>query len=78
MIDNDDGNDTREVFEEFDDSRLRHVRTGSLPMPDNWEAACAAAQGEYVLYLEDKQAMHVRALETIHRVTEASRPGSVR
>jgi hypothetical protein len=78
LIDNDDGDETRKTFDSFNDPRFRYVRTGNLSMPDNWEEACRQARGEYVLFLEDKQALHIRALERIHRAVEADRPDSVR
>src|SRR5439155_13901434 len=42
VVDNDDTDATQKVVASFDDPRVRHVRTGGLSMPDNWEAACAA------------------------------------
>ena len=39
-------------------------------MPDNWDAGCIQARGEYVLLLADKQAIKLRSLERIHSVLE--------
>ena len=73
VTDNDDGDATEKVVKSFTDPRVRHHRTGNLPMPENWEAACAQARGEYLLLLEDKQALKFRALERIHREVERER-----
>ena len=78
VADNDEGNATRDVVAKFKDPRLRYHRTGNLSMPDNWETACAQARGEYLLLLEDKQALKFRALERIHGETEKSRPECLR
>ncbi|HTI69121.1 MAG TPA: glycosyltransferase family A protein [Candidatus Limnocylindria bacterium] len=66
VCDNDDGDATEKVTRQFNDLRLRHYRTGGLSMPDNWEAACGAAKGRFLVILEDKQALRGRALERIH------------
>jgi hypothetical protein len=43
-------------------------------MPDNWERACAEARGEYLLLVEDKQALHSWALEHLHGLIEKQQP----
>src|SRR5680860_694603 len=44
---------TEAVVREFDDSRIRHIRTsGQLSMPDNWERSIADAHG-CLLYTSD-------------------------
>ncbi len=78
IADNDDGSATRDVVAQFKDPRVRYHRTGNLSMPDNWEAACAQARGEYLLLVEDKQALKFRALQHIHRHTEPDRPECLR
>jgi len=46
--------DTRKVYESFQDARLRYVRTDRLlAMPDSWEFALSNAKGEYVTVLSD-------------------------
>ena len=78
VVDNDDGDATRKVVEQFKDPRLRYHRTGNLSMPDNWEAACNQARGEYLLLVEDKQALKFRALERIHSEARRDSPEILR
>jgi hypothetical protein len=55
VSDNYCGNEeTRKVYQSFQDSRLRYVRTDRLlTMPDSWEFALSHAKGEYVAFLTD-------------------------
>jgi glycosyltransferase involved in cell wall biosynthesis len=78
IADNDDTDATRKVVEQFTDRRIRYRRTGRLSMPDNWEAGCALAQGEYLTVIEDKQALKSYALEEIHRLTGRERVQSAK
>ena len=78
IADNDDGDATREVVAAFKDPRVHYHRTGGLSMPDNWEAACAPARGEYLLLLEDKQCLHAGALQRIHALIEKHQPDTLR
>jgi hypothetical protein len=73
VVDNDDGEATRQAVAGFKDPRIRHVRTGGLSMPDNWEAAFSHMRGEYAIAMCDKQALKSRALEKVHRLTERER-----
>jgi len=65
VSDNYCGNEeTRNVYESFEDSRLRYVRTdGLLAMPDSWEFALSHAKGEYVTFLTDDSYLLSFALE---------------
>jgi len=74
VVDNDDGDATAKVVGQFKDPRLRHHRTGGLPMPQNWETACAQAKGEFLLLLEDKQALHGHALQRIYELAIKHQP----
>jgi glycosyltransferase involved in cell wall biosynthesis len=78
VVDNDDTDATQKETAKFNDPRVRYIRTGGLSMPDNWEAGYAAARGEYVCILEDKQAFKGRALERVHQVIERDRKVPVR
>jgi hypothetical protein len=78
VCDNDDTDATTRILGEIKDARLRHIRTGGLTMPDNWERAVRAARGEYICVLEDKQVFKRRALERIHREIQQSGARSVR
>ena len=56
--------ETRKVYDSFQDARLRYVRTDRLlAMPDSWEFALAHAQGEYVSVLSDDSCFFPDALE---------------
>lgn len=67
VADNDDSSATHEVVSRFSDPRLRHVRTGGLSMPDNWDAAFRATRGDMIMMLEDKQFLKHHAVETVVR-----------
>jgi hypothetical protein len=67
VADNDDSSATHEVVSRFSDPRLRHVKTGGLSMPDNWEAAFHATRGDVIMMLEDKQFLKHHAVETVVR-----------
>jgi hypothetical protein len=74
LVDNDDGDATHQAVSRFSDKRLRYCRTGNLSMPDNWEHACRQARGEYLLLLEDKQALHAHALDRLHQLINQHHP----
>ena len=78
VCDNDDGDATAAVTRQFNDVRLRHHRTGGLSMPDNWEAGCSTARGEFLVIIEDKQALRKKALETIASIIRQYKTECVR
>lgn len=78
VVDNDDGDATRQAVAPFTDARLRYVRTGGLNMQDNWERAAAEAQGEYLLVLEDKQMLKPTALAQLAAQIERFQPEVLR
>lgn len=64
---------TEAAVREFDDPRIRYVRTnGRLSMADNWERAIADARGEYVGILTDRSVFRGDALEIVRREIESS------
>jgi glycosyltransferase involved in cell wall biosynthesis len=73
VADNDIGNATTEVISRFDDPRVRHLRSGNLPMVDNWEFGRSYARGEYLIILEDKQVLKPKALERLYHSVENER-----
>jgi len=77
VVDNDDSDATAKVVTRLGDPRIRHVRTGGLSMPDNWERGCREARGEYVCIIEDKQALHADALATLHDTAERHPTGCI-
>ena len=57
---------TREVVESLATSRVRYYETDkTLSMPDNWEHAWSKAEGEYVIYLPDDDALVPTALHLL-------------
>jgi glycosyltransferase involved in cell wall biosynthesis len=55
---------TRAIVDELGDQRVRYIRTsGTLSMPDNWDASIADARGKYVGILTDRSAYRRDALE---------------
>ena len=77
IADNDDGPKTRELIAGFSDSRIKYFKSGNLSMPDNWEFAISKAQGEYVLVIEDKQALKLTTLETLFNLTKNKKHGCI-
>ncbi len=75
VVDNDDTDSTTREILQFRDERLKHLRTGGLSMPDNWEAGANVARGVYHVYLEDKQALKPHALRRVfHEVKSRDFP----
>ncbi|MBA2556286.1 MAG: glycosyltransferase family 2 protein, partial [Chloroflexi bacterium] len=71
--DEQEADQTAAVVGEFDDLRVRYVRTnGRLSMPDNWERAIEDAGGEYVGILTDRSVLRRDALEVAHREIDAT------
>jgi glycosyltransferase involved in cell wall biosynthesis len=68
ISDNDDSpTATREAVAQFNDPRVRYVRTsGDLAMHANWDNAFFHATGKHVLVLEDKMRLVTNALEVLH------------
>ncbi|HXH33182.1 MAG TPA: glycosyltransferase family 2 protein [Plantibacter sp.] len=66
---------TAAVVGEFDDPRIRYIRTsGRLSMPDNWEAAIADARGEFVGVLTDRSVFKRDTLEVVNADIENTGP----
>jgi hypothetical protein len=78
VVDNDDGDATRQAAGAFHDPRLRYIRTGGLNMQDNWESGATAATGEYLLLIEDKQMLKCTALEQLLVQIERFKPEVLR
>jgi len=75
VCDNNSADDTPTVVQEYRDRRIRYVRTDrTLSMPDNWEFALRQAQGEYVTYLADDDAIHPRLLASLDGLIRDGRP----
>jgi len=73
VSDSDETGATKRVVLAPGDARIHHFCSGPLSMADNWEFGRRQARGEYVLMLEDKQALKPRALERISGVVERER-----
>lgn len=54
VSDNNSVDNTKDVVDAFDDSRIRYINTqSSLGMTSNWEFALSHVTGDYVMYLGD-------------------------
>ena len=53
------------------DGRVRVIRTGGLALDENWEAALAAADGEYLMLISDKCLLRRSALSRMLDACEA-------
>jgi hypothetical protein len=70
VIDNNLDDRLDAIFAQFNDPRLRRVKTGNLNMPDNLEQAYLNAQGTYVLLIEDRQCLYHHVLSYIHKLAQ--------
>ena len=70
IIDNNTDDRLDGLCESFDDGRLRRVKTGGLSMAANWDAALLAAQGQYVVLIEDKKCLYGHALLVARDIIE--------
>ncbi len=68
VVDNNSDDRLEKVCAEIDDPRVRRVKTGGLHMADNYDAALQAARGQYVLLIQDKQALYGHALLVAHHI----------
>ena len=69
VSDNYSTDNTAEVVRQHKDSRLKYVRTNeALSMPDSWEFALSHANGDYVTFLCDDDAINPRLIETIAKI----------
>ncbi|MBP6004844.1 MAG: glycosyltransferase family 2 protein [Pyrinomonadaceae bacterium] len=74
VSDNFSSDDTRQVVETFDDSRIRYARSASsLSMGDSWEFALSHAKGEYITFLSDDDAYSKVYLESMLRILDENR-----
>ncbi len=67
VVDNDDGDETYKVCTSIPNEKMRYLKTGSLNMFDNWNYAISNAIGEWVIVLEDKQALYKNSLEVLYK-----------
>lgn len=66
ILDNDDSESTSKTVSQFNDSRIRYIRTGGLGMAQNWRSGLDAAIGEWVIFVEDKHRVKRNALEILN------------
>ena len=78
VADNSQDEETGAVVAEFDDDRIRYVRSGDLSMCENWEFAVEHARGDYLCLLQYKQVLKYHALETLAELCHAEQPEVVR
>lgn len=66
VVDNDDTNATARAFTSLTlPSNFRIVKTGGLPMADNWDFAVKQAKGDFLIILEDKTLIRLNLLELL-------------
>src|SRR6266508_2323819 len=66
VVANDCRDDTRDVVRSVDNRRLRYFETDHLlTMPENWEYAWTKANGKYITYLPDDDALVPTALRLL-------------
>lgn len=68
VVDNDDTTKTLQLCQKINSPKIRHIRTGSLSMVDNWSYGIDYACGSWIIFLEDKQALYPESLHIINRV----------
>lgn len=67
ISDSDPTEQTSNVIKRYEDTRIRHFRSGDLSMADNWEFGLEKTTGQYVTVLQDKAALLPDALAIIHK-----------
>jgi hypothetical protein len=70
VIDNNVDDRVEKICAQFDDPRLRRVKTGGLNMPDNLDEAYRNARGIYAVLIEDRQCLYHHALGFTHDLAQ--------
>ncbi|WP_298199950.1 glycosyltransferase family 2 protein [Desulfosporosinus sp.] len=66
VCDNNSEDNTREVIESLGSNKIRYFNTGKrLSMCDNWEFALSHAEGEYIIFIGDDDAIIPGALNKL-------------
>ena len=77
VSDNFSADNTKEVVQSFNDSRLIYINTGKrLSMCDNFEFALEHARGKYVIFIGDDDGVMPGAIDKLE-TTIQSKPSSV-
>lgn len=75
VSDNASSDGTKELMQEFDDSRLVYVNTGArLSMRQNFETAFNASTGDYLIYFGDDDGILPKQFPYLRQLLEANRP----
>lgn len=61
----DDDAASHSIVAQYNDPRIRYIRTGGLSMPNNWQASIDACSGELIFPIGDKIILHKNALKNI-------------
>ncbi|MFC5528934.1 glycosyltransferase [Cohnella yongneupensis] len=77
VVDNDVDNKTYDAVHKYIGDKIKYVRTGDLPMHDNWQRGLDEARGNYITVLEDKASYAPYALETIDSIIKKNLDTSV-
>jgi glycosyltransferase involved in cell wall biosynthesis len=74
ISDNCSEDNTRQVVSDFNDKRIRYIRTEEfLPIADNFEAALNHAKGKYASFLPDDDAYSKSRLKKCYELIEESK-----
>ncbi|MGB7244983.1 MAG: glycosyltransferase family 2 protein [Sulfitobacter sp.] len=75
VSDNASSDGTKELLQEFDDSRLVYVNTGArLSMRQNFETAFKASTGDYLIFFGDDDGILPKQFPYLRQLLEANRP----
>jgi len=74
IADNSDQAKQSSSLRNFDDPRIKYLRTGSFSMPENWEFSINQANGEYVTIVNDKTLYRKPALSVIAKTLADHKP----
>ncbi|QJD85213.1 glycosyltransferase family A protein [Cohnella herbarum] len=77
IVDNDVDNKTYEVVQSYISDKIKYIRTGNLPMHENWERGLQVATGNYITVLQDKAHYSPQAFEVIDSIIKQSKQASI-
>jgi glycosyltransferase involved in cell wall biosynthesis len=79
VSDNDSRDDTREVVESYQDSRIVYINTGKrLGMSSNWEFGLAAARGQWISFLGDDDGLLPGCFEALDKLVAKTDAQAIR
>ncbi len=66
IADNSETERVQDMLVQFQDMRIKNIRTGGLNMADNWDQSIALASGKYMLLFSDKMLLKKGALSFLN------------